>query len=247
MEKINIRGVLFDNVTMDEAVSCAEGFMDSEKGGVVFTPNSEIVQLCIEDEAVKDMINGADLIIPDGQGVIMASKILKRPLKEKVAGVELAERLVANAAKSGRKFFFYGSKPASEDTPSVADLAAKKLSEKYPGFEVCGTCDGYIKDADTVIEKINASGAECLFVCLGVPKQEKWISENREKLCAKLIIGLGGSLDVFAGTVKRAPKFMIKLKLEWFYRLLKEPKRIGRMMKLPKFILGTVFSKKEAN
>lgn len=246
MEKINIRGVNFDNVTPSEALSIAEGYIERGEQCVVFTPNSEIVQMAIEDEGFRDIINSAELVIPDGAGVVLASKILKKPLKSKVAGCELAESLVKGSAEGKYKIFFYGSKPETEEGLSVADLADKKMGEKY-GFKAAGTSHGYVKSEGypELIEKINETGAEILFVCLGVPMQEKWIYQNRDKLKARLIIGLGGTLDVFAGTVKRAPKIFVKLNLEWFYRLLKEPKRIGRMMNLPKFIFGTVFSKKE--
>lgn len=246
MEKINIRGVDFHNVTPSEALSVAEGYIDRGEQCVVFTPNAEIVQMAIEDESFRDIVNSADLVIPDGAGVVLASKILKTPLKGKVAGCELAEALVKGSAEGKYKIFFYGSKPVTDEGVSVADLADKKMGEKY-GFKAVGTSHGYVKPEgyEELIEKINASGADVLFVCLGVPMQEKWIYQNRDKLNAKLILGLGGTLDVFAGTVKRAPRIFVKLNLEWFYRLLKEPKRIGRMMKLPKFIFGTVFSKKE--
>ena len=160
-------------------------------------------------------------------------------------GCELAERLVKSSAEGKYKIFFYGSKPATEEGMSVADLANKKMGEKYPGFAVAGTSHGYVKPDgyDALIEGINASGADILFVCLGVPMQEKWIAANRDRINAKVIIGLGGTLDVFAGTVKRAPVFFQKANLEWLYRLLKEPKRLGRMMKLPKFIFGAMFIK----
>ena len=246
MEKINIRGVNFDNVTPDEAIKAAEGYIERGEQCVVFTPNSEIVQMAIENEDFKNLINSAELIIPDGAGVVLASKILKKPLKGKVAGCEFAETLVKNSAEGKYKIFFYGSKPTTDEGLSVAELANKKMGERY-GFEASGTSHGYVKPDgyDELIEKINNSGADILFVCLGVPMQEKWIYENRNKLNCKLIVGLGGTLDVFAGTVKRAPNAFVKLNLEWFYRLLKEPRRIGRMMKLPKFIFGTIISKKE--
>ena len=145
------------------------------------------------------------------------------------------------------KIFFYGSKPTTDEGTSVADLANKKMGEKYEGFIAAGTSHGYVKPEGyaELIDKINSSGADILFVCLGVPMQEKWIYEHRSLLNPKVIVGLGGTLDTFAGTVKRAPKIFIKLNLEWLFRLLKEPRRIGRMMKLPKFIFGTVLSKKE--
>lgn len=241
-DKISIRGVNFDNVSLDEAVGIVEGFIEGGGTNVVHTPNSEIVQLCVEQNEYYSLINSADLIIPDGSGVILASKILGTPLaKGKVAGIELAERTLALSAERGYKVFFLGGKPG------VADTAAQKMTGKYPALNIVGTNDGYFKktgeETDAVIEKINNSGAQVLFVCLGVPAQEKWMSENREKINVRVMAGLGGSLDVFAGNVKRAPKIFIKLGLEWFYRLIKEPSRIGRMMKLPKFLFGTLFAK----
>ena len=119
------------------------------------------------------------------------------------------------------------------------------MKKMFPSLIVCGTRDGYFKPEETpaIVDEINRSGADILFVCLGAPKQEKWIYENREKLSCSLALGLGGSLDVYAGTVKRAPDLFIKLNLEWFYRLIKQPSRIGRMMNLPRFLFGTLFYK----
>ena len=245
MEKITIRQLQFDNVTMDEAVAKVEGYIERGEQCVVFTPNAEIVQMTMEDGEFRGLVQSADILIPDGAGVVLASKIMKKPLKSKVPGCELAERLVKSSAEGKYKIFFYGSKPATEEGMSVADLANKKMGEKYPGFAAAGTSHGYVKPDgyDALIEGINASGADILFVCLGVPMQEKWIAANRDRINAKVIIGLGGTLDVFAGTVKRAPVFFQKANLEWLYRLLKEPKRLGRMMKLPKFIFGAMFIK----
>jgi len=240
MNKIRIRGVLFDDVDMNEAEEFAVKSAYGDGGAkVIYTPNSEIVQLCIEDREIMDIINSADLIIPDGAGIILASKILGTPLKKgKVAGVELAERIAAASGKCGYGIYLLGGKPG------VAEEAAAKLAEKYPDIIIRGTADGYFgENSGPVIERINASGAEVLFVCLGVPKQEKWIFENRDKLSVKLIGAFGGTLDVFAGRVRRAPKFFVKLGLEWFYRLLKQPSRFVRMLKLPKFIFGTAAAK----
>lgn len=238
-EKINIRGVGFDNVTLDEASLLVASHLASGNGLLsVFTPNSEIVQLCLEQNEFFDTINSASLIIPDGIGVVKASRILGTPLKEKVAGVELGERTLAYCSRSGDGVFFLGSKPG------VAQAAAQAMMQKYPGLRICGFHDGYFKkegeENDAIIREIVASDAKLLFVCLGVPAQEKWICANRDHLGdVKVAMALGGSLDVYSGNVKRAPKIFIKLGLEWFYRLLKEPKRIGRMMKLPKFYFGT--------
>ena len=242
---INIRGVNIDNVTIDEATDIIDGFAASKSFHAVFTPNAEIVQLCIEDESIRELVNSADLVIPDGIGVVYASKVPGSPLKQKVAGFDLSKRVLDYAAKSGKKVYFFGSAPEKDGTPAVCDIAAEKVKELYPGIDICGTRHGFFKDEDTdsIIEAINATGADILFVCLGAPKQEKWIFANRDKLKVSLAMGLGGSLDVYAGTVKRAPDIFIKLNLEWFYRLLKQPKRIGRMMNLPKFRFGTIFYK----
>lgn len=237
--KISIRGVGIDNVTMDEAEKIIDGFAASKSFHAVFTPNAEIVQLCVENADCRDTINSADLVVPDGAGVVLASKILSRPLKGKVAGVDLGKRAISLSDKKGYGVYFLGGKPG------VAELAAEKLKLDYPNFNLVGTHDGYFQksgvESDSIINEINSLGTDILFVCLGVPVQENWIRENRDKLAnIGLIMALGGSLDSYAGTVKRAPEFFIKLNLEWFYRLIKEPKRIGRMMKLPKFVFGTL-------
>lgn len=243
-EKINVRGVLFDNVIKSEAVAYAWEYVESDFSvGAVFTPNAEIVQMCVENNENYELINSAALILPDGSGVIKASKILGTPLKEKVAGVEFGEELIRTSGEHNAGIYFLGGKPG------VAEAAVEKLSAKYPNTVFCGTHDGYFdksgEENDKVIESINASGAKILFVCFGVPAQEKWISANKDRLTTvRLCLALGGSLDVYAGTVKRAPKIFIKLGLEWFYRLLCQPSRIGRMMALPRFIIGTYKEKR---
>jgi len=199
---------------------------------------------CFEQR--PEVINAASLIIPDGIGVVKASRILGTPLKMKVAGVELGKEVLRFAAEDGLGVYFLGGKPG------VAELAAERLKEEFPGLSVCGTHDGYFaksgEESDAVTSAVRESDAKILFVCLGAPAQEKWIHENRDKMPdVQILLGLGGSLDVYAGTVKRAPKLFVSLGLEWFYRLLREPKRIGRMMRLPKFYFGTWrvrFSKK---
>ena len=138
---------------------------------------------------------------------------------------------------AGKRVYLLGSKPG------IAELAAEKLKARHPGLQIVGTADGYFKDEGPVVEKINAAAPDILFVCLGAPKQEKFMKNHQQELQVRFMIGLGGSLDGFAGTVKRAPVWMQKANLEWFYRLVKEPRRLGRMMRLPKFILAV---KKEA-
>lgn len=243
--KINVRGVSFDNLSFDETMEKVEELVKSDGLSVMYTPNSEIVQGCIENKELYKVINSADLVIPDGIGVVYAAKILKTPLKQKVPGCEVAEKLIEYASKSGDGVFFFGGGKKTEEREAVGVIAAEKLKERYPGINIVGTRDGYFSQADVdgIIDEINESGAKILFVCLGAPKQEKWIYDNRDKLKVNFVAGLGGTLDVFAGVAKRAPKFFLKTNLEWFYRLLCMPSRIGRMMKLPKFLFGTIIHK----
>jgi len=240
MKKISIRGIPFDNVTMEDALHFLLSRLTADKQTSVFTPNAEIVQACIEDASLAPIITSAELIVPDGIGVIKASRILGTPLKEKVAGVVLGERLAAALSQEeyrNHTLFLLGGKPG------VAKTAAEKLLEKYPGLSIAGYHDGYFDkngiENDRVLEEIRKSGADVLYVCLGAPAQEKWIAANRDKLPVVLFLGLGGSVDIYAGTAKRAPRLFVSLGLEWFWRLLKEPWRFKRMMKLPKFYFGT--------
>ena len=237
--RICVRGVFFDNVTLDEAAQLLRAAARENRSGVsVFTPNSEIVQLCIEDASLRDTINEGGLIVPDGVGVIKAARILGTPLKEKVAGVDLGRRVMAFAAEDGYPVALVGGKPG------VAEDAAAAMQAVYPGLHICLTADGYFKkegeENEAVLSRIRESGARIVLVCFGAPAQEKWIAANRDKLPGvNVLLGLGGSLDVYSGRVKRAPAIFVRLGLEWLYRLLKEPKRIGRMMNLPKFYFGT--------
>lgn len=241
MNTVQLRGVNFTPGSLDELSEHILGRIKAGEQTAVFTPNSEIVQLCIDDPSLYEVINSAEVVIPDGIGVVKAAKILKLPINQRVPGIELGERMISLADESMPVFFMGGK-------PGVAETAAEKLKEKYPSLTVCGTHDGYFKkegeENDAVIDEINKSGAKVLFVCLGAPAQEKWIHSYRDRLPGvQLMMGLGGSLDVFSGNVERAPEFFCKTGLEWFYRLLKEPWRIGRMMNLPKFYFGTLWYK----
>lgn len=242
-DRVQVRGLTFDNLTISETIDRLVERLENGTQTAVFTPNAEIVQACIDDPSLYPVVGSADLLVPDGIGVIKAAKILGTPLKEKVAGVVVGERLVEELShRQNHSLFLLGGKPG------VAEIAATKLSEKYPGLQIAGLHDGYFKkdggENEAVLQEIRESGADVLYVCLGAPTQEKWIYTNRSALPeVTLLLGLGGSVDVYAGTVKRAPKIFIKLGLEWFYRLCKEPKRIGRMMNLPRFYFGTILWK----
>lgn len=229
--RIDVLGVGFDSVTMDEAVERGMALLHTEGAHYVVTPNPEIVEVCRENAAAKAAVNGADLVLPDGIGVVKGAAMLGTPLKEKTPGIEFAARLMGKMAGEGMSLYLLGAKPG------VAEQAAEKLAKQYPGLVIAGARDGYFKEDAPVTEAIRQSGADAVFVCLGAPKQELWMAKNGPATGAHLLCGLGGSLDVFAGVVERAPKFWSDHGLEWFYRLCKEPRRIGRMMKLPLFLV----------
>jgi len=232
--RVDILGVAFDNVTMDEAVDRAMSMLEEDRPHLVVTPNAEIVQQAKGDCEFSSLIAGADLVIPDGVGVIYASRILGRPLKGRVPGCDFAAALMARMAKSGHRLFLLGAKPG------VADMAAANLTAAHPGLNICGTHDGYFKEDGPVADAIREANADVVFVCLGAPKQEKWALKNGEAAGARLYIGLGGSLDVFSGQVERAPEGWQKAGMEWLYRALKDPVRLKRVAKLPLFLCSAV-------
>ena len=229
--RVDVLGVGFDNLTLDEAVARGMELVCREGTHYVVTPNPEIVEVCRENPAARDPVNGADLVLPDGVGVVKGAAMLGTPLKEKTPGIEFAAGLMGKMAQQGKSLYLLGAKPG------VAELAGQRLTQRYPGLRIAGTHDGYFKEDGPVVEAIRQSGADVVFVCLGAPKQELWMAKNGSATGAHLLCGLGGSLDVFAGVVARAPKFWSDHGLEWFYRLCKEPRRIGRMMKLPLFLV----------
>ena len=223
-------GVGFDNLTKSEFTAKAEDMLQKGERGYVVTPNAEIVYESIQDDSFRALLNNASMVLPDGAGVVLGAKILGTPIKEKVAGIEFGEEVCKLLAKNGGRLYLLGGKPG------IARAAGEKLMEKYPGLQICGSADGYFTDEQAVVAKINEAKPDVLFVCLGAPKQEKFIKAHFEELDLTLMLGLGGSLDGYAGVAQRAPRWMIDLSLEWLYRLMKEPRRLGRMMRLPKFV-----------
>ncbi len=237
--RINILGVGFDNITMDQAVAECVRLMATEGAHYVVTPNPEIVEACREDGEAAKAVNGADIVVPDGIGIIYGAKLLGTPLKEKIAGIELAGRLMEEMAARGKSLFLLGAKPG------VAEEAARRLADRYHGLRIAGVHDGYFQEDAPVAEEIRAAGADVVFVCLGAPKQEKWMAAWGEKTGARLLLGLGGCLDVFSGTVRRAPAVFQKLELEWLHRLITHPTRAGRMLKLPVFLAHVAGEKRK--
>lgn len=224
-------GVGFDDLSLEAAADTGAALARGEGFSYVVTPNPEIVELARDNENYRAVLNQAALVLPDGIGVIYAARLLGVPLSGRVPGIDFASALLERLSKSGEGVFLLGAKPG------VAEEAAERLRERYPGLNLCGTHHGYFQDSAPVVEAIRASGAAVVFVCLGAPKQEFWMAEHGPATGAKLMVGLGGVLDVYAGRVKRAPAAFQKLGLEWLYRLLRQPSRAGRMAKLPAFLL----------
>ncbi len=189
----------------------------------VVTPNPEILVIANEDKSYRNILNQAKIASPDGIGVMMAGKILGIPLKERIHGVDLVEKLCKEVSKRPITVSFIGA------GPNIAELTAECLREKYPGLKIGFT------ERDWNFEK-NYPQTDILFVAFGSPKQEIWISKNLEKLPAKVVIGVGGAFDFLSGKVRRAPMFIRKIGLEWLFRLILQPWRIKRQLRLLKFV-----------
>ena len=225
--KTEVLGISFDNLTREEATREGARLLAEDRFHYVVTPNPEFILAAEKDETFRNILNEADLVLPDGIGVVYSAKIMGTPLQERVPGIEFAADMLACLNEMGGRLFLLGAKPG------VAEEAGRRILEQYPDIVLCGTQDGYFKDEEEVLLKVSAARPDLLFVCLGAPKQEKWMARWGKHTGARMAIGLGGCLDVFAGNVERAPESWQKLGLEWAYRLKKEPKRIGRMAKLP--------------
>lgn len=238
--RVEVLGVGFDNVTMAEALARGEALLCEEGAHYVVTPNPEIVETCRENAAARAAVNGADLVLPDGVGVVYGAKMLGTPLRGRVPGIEFGAGMLEVCARRGKSVYLLGAKPG------VAEQAAENLRQKYAGLQIAGTRDGYFSDDADAAAGIKASGADMALVCLGAPKQELFMAKRGEQTGARLLLGLGGSLDVFAGVARRAPDFYVKHNLEWLYRLVKNPSRAGRMMKLPLFLVHVAAAKRGA-
>ena len=231
MNKENILGINVSTLDYKELEKNVEKDIKDNKKSFIVAINPEKILKARKDEKLKNLLNAATYQIPDGIGVIYASKLQKGKIKSRVTGIDCMEMLCNLSNKKGYKIFMYGAKE------EVIIKAKEKLEEKYPNIKIVGTMNGYEKDNEKIIKAINKSKADIIFVAMGSPKQELWITDNMDKLCVNIYQGVGGSFDVMSGNIKRAPIWMQKHGLEWFYRLVKEPKRIFRQLKLFKFLL----------
>ncbi len=239
-DKIDILGVKVDPVTMSQAVAQVQDYMDEKKNVLIATANAEMIMRATHDKELQAILNDAALVVPDGAGTVWAAHHLGHDMPERVAGFDLAQELMRIAPQRKRRVFFFGS------APGVAEKAKAKAEKLYPGIEIVGVRNGFFteKDEPEIIAQIKEAKPDLLLAALGVPKQEKWLYKHKEELGVPVSIGVGGTLDVMAGVMKRAPLWMQKAKLEWLFRGMLQPKRAGRLMALPKFVLKVHAAKK---
>ncbi|WP_129705434.1 WecB/TagA/CpsF family glycosyltransferase [Priestia megaterium] len=229
--KENILGIDVCSDTYDELAAKLLQDIDKGRKSFIVAINPEKIMKAQEDQELKSLLNQATYQIPDGIGVILASKLKKGRIRERVTGIDMMLKLCKEATNNGKRIFLYGAKPG------IADEAKAKLEEMFPGILIVGTLNGYEKNEEVIERKINDSGAEIVFVALGSPAQENWIIAHKEKLNPSVYQGVGGSFDVISGRLNRAPAVFQKFGLEWLYRLLKEPWRWKRQLELPRFLL----------
>lgn len=237
MENVNILGVDISKVNIPQAAEYIHNLVKNDGFHYIFTPNSEIIYNAYKNPEFMKIINSADLRTADGIGVVYASKIVGNKIKERAAGYDISREILKTS--NGNTLYLFGA------APGIAEKAKAAIEKEYKNITVVGLHNGYFDKAEEekIIADINEKQPDFLFVCLGSPKQEQWIYDNKDILKAKAALGLGGCLDVYADVVKRAPDIYIKLGLEWFYRLACEPKRFFRMLALPKFILTVIKNK----
>lgn len=233
-KKAEILGCNIDIIDCRQALEKICDIISGRKGGQVITLNAEIAFQAQKDETLRNLINGADLVTPDGIGVIWGGRQLGYDFPERVTGIDLMVSLCRKAADRGWKVFLFGA------APGVAEAAAQSLCKRFPGLVVAGCRHGYFNDDESagIAKEIAALRPDILFVALGAPKQEYWIKEQQEVMKIPLCMGVGGSFDVIAGVKTRAPQWAIRLNLEWLYRLMAEPTRWKRQLALPRYVLA---------
>jgi N-acetylglucosaminyldiphosphoundecaprenol N-acetyl-beta-D-mannosaminyltransferase len=230
--RIDIFGVAFDPVDLDGAVARAVQFAIAGRPSLVVTANTEMVMTARRDASLAALLAGAALVVADGVGVVWGSRYLGRPLPARVPGIELAERLLGEAARRRWRVYLLGGRPG------IAEQAAARLRTLYPGLEIAGAAHGYFRPADepAVVTAVHAAAPTVLLAGLGTPRQERWLARHLSALGAAIAMGIGGSLDVWAGRARRAPRLMQALGLEWLYRLAHEPRRLRRQLTIPHFM-----------
>lgn len=233
MDSVTIVGLRVDRLSVDEVLERLGNYIAERAPRHVVTADASMAVIARDDADLSAIVAGADLVTPDGAGILWASRLLRTPIRHKVSGVDLVGHLCRLSAERGHRLFFLGA------GPGVADEAAASLRRRYPGAQIVGTRDGYFSAAQEpdVVAQIKQAAPDVLLVAFGIPKQEKWITRHKAVLGVPVSLGIGGSFDVYSGRVRRAPVWMQSAGLEWLHRLAANPKKIGKVMTLPKFVL----------
>jgi N-acetylglucosaminyldiphosphoundecaprenol N-acetyl-beta-D-mannosaminyltransferase len=231
VRSVRILGVRVDDVTMEQALESVVRMIREGGAHQVVTVNPEFIMRASREPAFAAVLERADLAIPDGQGLLWAARMLRQPLRARVAGSDLVPLLAERSGRQGHTLFLLGA------APGVADVAAERLAERYPLVRIVGTHPGSPRpdDDDISAALIKATAPDVLLVAYGAPAQDMWIARNQPRLQVPVAIGIGGSLDFVAGVQRRAPVWMREHGLEWLYRLIQQPWRWRRMLALPVF------------
>lgn len=229
--RVELLGAPVDALSIDETEEQVAGLVNRGGGCYVVTLNPEYLYRAQKDIRLMEVVKSANLVTADGEGIVWACRVAGCPVPERVTGIDLMLRLVNRAAREGWKVFLLGA------APGVAEEAADELRKNNPHLQVVGTHHGYFKEEEErdILEVIKQCSPHIIFVAIGAPRQELWISRHLNEISC-LAMGVGGSFDVVSGNIKRAPLWIQRLKVEWLYRLLKEPARWRRMLVLPKFV-----------
>ncbi len=237
MNRVSILGIEIDDLDLQEAVNRINGYIEKGQPSMVVTANPEMIMLAEADREFRECLQQARMVTADGIGLVIAAKILGTPLRQRVTGIDLVTALFENAENKKHRFYFVGARPG------VAEKAAENIRNRYPGVTIAGLHHGYFEDDSHLISDIAEKKPDILLVALGMGRQEKWIKDRVQKTGVPVSIGVGGSFDVLAGEVKRAPVWMRKAGLEWLYRLIKQPSRFIRMLQLPRFLIAVAVSR----
>ncbi len=240
LERLRIFGVPWHPVSMSSALDVLEGCLSVDRFHLVVTLGTEMVMRALKRSDFLDVLERAHLVVPDGIGLVWAARWCGYPVVERVAGIDLVQAMLCREPFVKQKFFFLGSEPG------VAEEAVDRLRKRFSGLKVAGVQHGFFSDEVEVVNRIASSGADILLVGLGSPRQEMFLARYGERLRVKIGVGVGGSFDVWSGRLRRAPEIMIRLGLEWLYRLVRQPSRVKRMLALPYFGLKVMLAGRKA-
>ncbi len=231
LETATILGVPVHRVRMQEALATLERFIAERTPHLVITADANAILIALEDPEFHALIQNADMVTPDGAGLIWAGRYCRQPFPERVSGVDLVWHLTRLSHENGYRLFFLGS------APGVAERARQNLLAEFSNAQIVGTAHGYFcpEEEPAILQQIRACQPDVLLIAMGMPRQEKWAHRHRDTLGVPVMIGVGGSFDVYAGVVKRAPRWLQKSGFEWLWRLIQDPRKIRKVRNLPRF------------